>query len=261
MALSSWLNILLLAVVPFAMAAAGGYLAAILLKSPRQKIGFISFFVLLFLIGITAAVILQRVTDKDQRMAEEKSEKRDGVISNMNGQISSLSFQVTTLTGIIGTRLTANTPTHAPPPPKSDVPLSLDSMSYSQLVDYAHSFSEKLRAFERQKQNEITSQQFAMQAPLANLNSPEQKQIWNQQANQIVQIYNEYESDYRRQFWPDALVLRDEFERRYKKAGRTMSAPPTLGGVLIALDGSVAGVHPLSTLATYFDVLSRELPH
>jgi len=210
------------------------------------------------------------MNDQNQHNADQRTQERDKVITNMNGQIGVLGLQVTDLTTSVATlsarvgqpfqplQVTVKQLSPASPRP---TPLSLDQKTDTELVDYEHAFAEKLRALEKQQDDQIRQLQFSMPPPSSD--PQERNRLWQQQANMLTQVYSNYNAEYRNQFWADALALRDEFKRRYEKAGKVMPTGVERFGPLrppLALQGAVAGPYPLSELAEYFDLLAKEMP-
>lgn len=230
------------------------------------------FFAIFLALGITVAILLQISNDQNQKDADTRTQKRDDVITNMNGQIGILGLQVTTLTSGVAV-LSAKVGQPAPPvqvtikqPPavvsNLPAPQSLDGKSDAQLLDYEHAFAEKLHALENKRDEQMRQLEFSM--PRASTNPDERNKLWQQQSNMMIQISQSYDTEFRSQFWADALALRDEFKRRFEKGGKEMPIGVTsFGGPMrapIALDGMLAGAYTLNELGAYFDLLAKEMP-
>jgi hypothetical protein len=243
-------------------------MSAILAVETRRRWLKVILWGVFFLAVITQVVIQRREREREVSAADAQTQKRDQVIDNMNGQLGVMLSDLNAMSQAFS-RFGSQLQTQVKPPAVSIKPApassvnSLSDMTDQQLVDYERNFADKLIAFERQHRLNMIQTQFNMwsNGKPFDPNSPEQQQAWRAQTTAISQDYVNYEMDYKKMFWADALALRDEFSRRYMERGKLLPAPQGLTQ-LIALDpGSIAGPSPLGDVAAYFNYLAQNLPH
>ncbi len=128
----------------------------------------------------------------------------------------------------------------------------LRTLTDAQLREEVIAFANTLRDFEHNFHSEELTRMLNQQR----LTGTEEEKIqkWQQQSNEMLMRHSQFQNEFKKRFLGKALGYRDELLRRLNIIA------PTYEREVIAFQGMLAGVSPISDMANYLERLARQLP-